>query len=54
MFEKITKKDQIKVGDRFICPSSSEYKSGIVDSNTINLFYYFAKKVLSTILIFNS
>jgi hypothetical protein len=44
MFEKITKKEQIKLGDRFICPSSSEYKSGIVDSNTMKPILLFCEK----------
>ena len=47
MFEKITRKEQIKVGDRFICPSSDEYKSGIVDRNTMKPILLFAKQVNS-------
>lgn len=33
-FEKITSKDQLKVGDRFICPRSPEFRNGVVDAAT--------------------
>jgi len=35
MFEKITSKDQIKIGDRFLCPRTDENTRGIIDSNTM-------------------
>jgi hypothetical protein len=43
MFEKITSKDQIKIGDRFLCPRTDENPRGIIDSNT-----------MKPILLFNS
>jgi len=33
-FEKITSKDQLKVGDRFICPRSPRFRNGVVDATT--------------------
>lgn len=34
-FVPITDRNQIKIGDRFVCPPSEEYKSGIVDVRTM-------------------
>jgi hypothetical protein len=35
MFEKITNKDQIKIGNRFICPRTEENQRGIIDVHTM-------------------
>ena len=45
MFEKIINPSQIKIGDRFICPPSNEYKSGIVDAATMIPILLFVKSI---------
>ena len=48
MFEKITSKDQIKIGDRFLCPRTNENPRGIIDSNTMKPILLFYSTVLQS------
>lgn len=48
MFENITSKDQIKIGDRFICPITDENSRGIIDSNTMKPILLFKSTELQS------
>jgi len=54
MFNKITNNNQITKGDRFICPPSNEYKSGIVDSDSMQPILCFAKEIKDYHIIFST
>lgn len=54
MFEEINDPEKLKKGDRFICPASEEYPSGIVDSNTMKPVLLFVKEIRDYHIIHSS
>lgn len=52
-FERITSVDDIKHGDRFICPQSVEHRSGIVDGKTLYPILLFVKSVIDWHIHYN-